>query len=156
MKFIPLTQGQFAIVDDADFEFLNQWKWYAQKTEAGFYASRCKYRRGPGRLVLMHRLVANAKESEEIDHWNRNTLDNQRLNLRVATVSQNAANRKISTKNTSGHKGVCWNKERSKWHAYFYKGGKIYNLGFFDDKTEAAQVRELEFKKAFGQFAANG
>ena len=95
MKEIKLTQGQFALVDDEDFEYLNQWKWYASKHKNDCRASRevsighCK-----SINVSMSRVIMNAKDGQLIDHINRNPLDNRKSNLRFCTRSQNNTNKK--------------------------------------------------------------
>ena len=111
VKQIPLTKGKCAVVDDLDYDYLIQWKWYAivsgldKKTH---YAARW----GDKKPIYMHRIVAehiglNIK-GKRIDHKNRCGLDNRRKNLRIATVSQNRANGKPQRCNTSGYKGVSW------------------------------------------------
>lgn len=95
MKEINLTKGQVALVDDEDFEFLNQWKWQAHKDQhtGGFYA-----RRGTRFMVktittIMHREIMNTPKDMVCDHIDHNTLNNQKSNLRNVTISQNAMNR---------------------------------------------------------------
>src|SRR6188768_2332166 len=105
MKEIPLTQGKSVMVDDEDFEFLNQWKWYASKSNNTFYAHRRVGKHG--RFVYMHRLILGIDNiSPELfpDHMDRNGLNNQRYNLRIATRSDNNSNR-ICT-GESGYLGV--------------------------------------------------
>src|ERR1035437_2353458 len=100
MKTIPLTQGQVALVDDSDFEELTKYRWYARRNKNGaFYAARsCPVPRG--RKLYMHRALLLGVP--EVDHVNRNTLDNQRHNLRPATHSQNLHNIERPRDNTSG------------------------------------------------------
>lgn len=85
-RLIPLTQGQFAIVDVADYEHLSQWKWYARWCVCvkGFYAARSD---ASGGQRQMHRVIINAgtyDQTVDVDHVNLNTLDNRRANLRLA------------------------------------------------------------------------
>lgn len=154
-KLIALTQGQFAIVDDDDFEWLNQWRWWAWKTRAGFYARRKvaagKYKR---RVVNMHRLLVNGLESWQlVDHIDRNPLNNQRANLRACTIGQNRANSRLENRNTSGYKGVSWNKRSAKWQAYAKKDGKMIYLGYFSTALEAAFKYDEKARQLFGDFA---
>jgi hypothetical protein len=81
-KLIPLTQGKFAIVDNADFDWLNQWKWYAVKSYNTWYARRFS-------SIPMHRQIMSAPSGTEIDHRNHNGLDNRRQNLRFSTSAEN-------------------------------------------------------------------
>ena len=63
MKRIRLTQGQFALIDNEDYEFLNQWKWFAQKNYNTFYAGR---KSNKGNIIYMHRVIMNAKSGQII------------------------------------------------------------------------------------------
>jgi len=98
MKQIPLTQGQVALVDNTDYDWLNQWKWCAQRTRGVFYAVRNSPRKnGKKHQIFMHREILGLryKDGQEGDHRNHNTLDNQRENLRVCIHSQNIMNQKL-------------------------------------------------------------
>ena len=80
MKQIPLTQGKFAIIDDKDFEYLNQWKW----TYDGRYAIRSvAFTVGKRSKIYMHRIILNTPVGMDTDHIDMNRLNNQRLNLRI-------------------------------------------------------------------------
>src|ERR1700719_1891410 len=110
-RLIPLTQGQNAIVDAADYEWLNQWNWFADWSEPtkSFYARRHKKTEdGHYPIVRMSREILKCGPGEEPDHKNHDTLDNRRENLRLSTHSQNCCNKRISPKNTSGFIGVHW------------------------------------------------
>jgi len=116
MKEIQLTQGKVALVDDEDFEYLSQWKWSAHKVHNVFYAVHHKPRNLGAGLIGMHRELMG-KDGIIIDHINGNGLDNRKNNLRVCTNAQNLQNRGVSTKNTSGYKGVFLDKRKNKWYA---------------------------------------
>lgn len=137
-KLIPLSRGLFATVDDDDFNWLNQWKWSAMKvTRAGttrFYAVRVEQRDGKQKMLLMHRVITGAAKGVVIDHKNRDSLDNQRDNLRGCTQAQNSLNRvanQTGTK-TSRFKGVY--RDRHYWRARF----KSRFLGSFATEEAAA------------------
>lgn len=139
MKLIQLTQGKSAIVDDADFEWLNQWKW--RYTHG--YARRAHYvdSRRVGD-IHMHRLVNNTPDGGfDTDHINRNKLDNRRSNLRTATRSQNNFNTPAPMNNTSGVKGVWWSKQWKRWYAQIRVNGKTHSLGSSPIKAEAVALR---------------
>ena len=99
MKLIPLTQGKFAKVDDADFEWLSKYKWYAKNTRnkdedsGSYYAARFQRTGGNPTTIYMHREITNCPDGKEVDHKNRDRLDNQRGNLRVCTRKENLENR---------------------------------------------------------------
>lgn len=154
MKQIKLTQGKYALVDDADYEWLNQWKWFVERSN---HASRDQHIRMDGRKeikrrVKMHRLIMDFPENMEVDHIDGNPLNNQRNNLRVVTHAQNQKNLKIPIHNTSGYKGVYWDKPRQKWIAAIHSG-KTINLGGFDTKEEAAHKYNQAALEYFGEFA---
>jgi hypothetical protein len=153
MKQIPLTQGKFALVDDEDFEFLNQWKWCASKSQWGFYAMRGFRKNKKQIFVLMHRLVAKASIGVQVDHINRNGLDNQKSNLRLVNQFQNNANIGVCSKNTSGFKGVGWHKGGRKWKAAISNNDKTIHLGLFIDPKLAAAAYDNAAIKLKGEYA---
>lgn len=104
MKKIPLTQGHFAIVDDADYEWLNQWKWRAKKAAYLSYAARSVRVNGKTETVYMHRLIMDCPKGKEVDHANRVTFDNRRDNLRICERSENQKNRFYKSKKGSAAK----------------------------------------------------
>mgnify|MGYP001578917722 CR=1 FL=1 len=98
MKIIPLTKGYLALVDSWDFLFLSRYKWYAHDSTSGIYAARYSYTFGIRSLIYMHRLLLAPSEFMQIDHINRNTLDNRRNNLRIVHASENNRNRVFKEK----------------------------------------------------------
>lgn len=150
MKQILLTQGKFTLVDDEDFEFLNQWKWYLSNTG---YAVRAQWLKKENKQVkiLMHRVILNINKYILTDHINRNRLDNRRKNLRMCNKSQNAANSKLEKYNKYGYRGLT--KHFNKWRAVIVADKKRYHLGLFSTKREAAQAYNQAAKQYFGEFA---
>lgn len=138
MKKIFLTQGQYALVDDEDYEWLNQWKWYAHKNRNTFYATRRKGPRNRQQMIRMHRILLGLKEKDGkiTDHIDGNGLNNQKHNLRIVTVRENAQNMK-NVKTSSQYPGVCFKKSTNKWVAHIYIDGKNKHLGYFEDEYEA-------------------
>jgi hypothetical protein len=158
VKEIPLTQGQVAKVDDADFEWLNRYKWcaYWNERSKSFYAKRNsllsdEYQHKTS--LLMHRLIMGAKRGQEVDHDNHDTLDNQRTNLRVCTTFQNHGNVRKQQRNTSGFKGVSWHKHTRKWRAYIMISGKQLHLGLHEFPEQAARAYDCKARELFGEFA---
>ena len=151
MKRKPLTQGKYATVDDADYEALSRFKWYFNNG----YARRNKKPRGVG-LLHMHRVIANTPNGMFTDHINGNKLDNRRENLRVCTHSLNKANRGKPKNNTSGFKGVFYQKDHRRkkpWTAHITVKRKSIALGYFSTKHEAALAYNKAAKELFGEFA---
>jgi len=143
MKQIKLTQGKFAMVDNEDFEWLNHWKWSCDtKGYAVRHEQKSEYGVNSRRMIKMHRVINKTPTGLSTDHISQNKLDNRKLNLRVATNSQNQHNTKISILNTSGYKGVYWDKKYKRWCARAtIMGKKIFGGGFFN-KQEAAKAYE--------------
>jgi hypothetical protein len=91
-------------------------------------------------------------EGKQVDHEDVNSLNNSIDNIRETTPDQNQRNRKIQKNNTSGHKGVYWNKRVGKWVVRIYKDNKSYSFGYFDNKEDAIKVAIAARKKLHGEF----
>ena len=138
MKEIPLTQGKVALVNDEDFEKLNQFKWCVYRYGHLFYAGRAKSvgRRKQTTIRMHHEIIGKPSKGFETDHEDGNGLNNQRYNLRHVTHRQNCQNYKNIVK-TSRYPGVCWYKEGKKWRATIKINGKQKSLGYFMLETDA-------------------
>lgn len=158
MKFIKLTQNQFTLVDDGDFEKFNKVKWYAtwDCNNKNFYARRSgpRDKNRKQHPVMLHRIILGLNDPNiKVDHKNRETLDNRKQNLRICTNSQNSANRKGPQINsTSGFRGVSWRQDTCKWWARISVAGKNKNLGFFTKKSEAISAYAKANRKYYGDF----
>jgi hypothetical protein len=150
VKYIALTQGKHAIVDAADFEWLNKHKWFATRRPggSGYYAARWEN----GRMILMHREIMNAPDGMQVDHANRYPSDNRRCNLRVCTKQQNVFNRCTGV-HSSRYQGVSYCKDHDKWVAYIKLDQQHERLGDFDDEVEAAKIRDRWAFAFHGRFA---
>jgi hypothetical protein len=153
---IPLTQGQVALIDDEDFELVSPYKWHAYWNPGtrSFYASTT-IRKPDGKRtpLLMHRLIMNAQKGEHVDHIYHQTLDNRKSELRVCTPAQNGWNRGLQANNTSGYKGVNWDKQSRKWKAQIRHNGKIINLGRYATPELANEARCRGAAELHGEFA---
>lgn len=155
MKQIPLTQNQFAIVDDHWFDYLNQWKWLARwsKFTKSFYAVRWEGKGQDRKTIRMHRVIMNTPDRMLCDHVNHDTLLNTEENLRNVTKAQNNINRKIPTNNTTGVAGVFIRGDNGQYRAMLrFQGERVLNKTFvkFEDAVQARQEAE---KKYFGEYA---
>lgn len=154
---IPLTQDKAALVDDEDAD-LASWGWCAAKLRKTFYAQRHIYRDdGVRTSQLLHRVIGARMSIEgEVDHRDRNGLNCTRKNLRAATASQNKANQALQSNNTSGVKGVSWNKRDCKWQAKIVVNGKAKAVGTFNDLGLAEVAVQRARERAFGEYACHG
>jgi len=162
MKRIPLTQGKFALVDDADYDYLRQWKWYAQQSHRTFYAGRNVVVRRTGnineykrRTEWMHRAILRLlpSDKQQADHRDGNGLNNQQSNLRTCSHFENKRNRKKQLVATSKYKGVDWYRRYDRWRSSIRVNKRLIHLGYFDFEVVAAQVYNQAASKHFGEFA---
>jgi len=158
IRIIPLTKGQNAIVDAADYDWLNQWNWfaaYARKTRT-FYAARAVRVEGRPHFMYMHRQVLGLEIEDERqgDHIkNRETLNNRRSNLRIATHAQNMQHSEKGGDGISGMKGVSLIKGRF-WRARIKFNNKEIHIGLFGTKQEAYAAYCDTARKLHGKFAS--
>jgi hypothetical protein len=148
MKTIPLTQNKFAIVDDEDYEILKNIKWHAQVSKNNTWYAKSRIDR---KVVAMHRFICKPSGEYQIDHINGDGLDNRKSNLRACLNSQNTLNRKMSSKNTSGFKGV--HKSRDRFRACIRANGKRFHLGYYKSPELAAVAYDDAAVIHCGEFA---
>lgn len=150
MKYIELTKGEYAIVDDEDYETLNSYKW--QYTNDGYTTRRLKGQKG--KIIPMHRQIMKPPKGIYVDHINHNTLDNRRTNLRLCTRAENYQNQFKQKNNTSGYKGVNWYSKYGKWQATIMSEKHLKHLGYYYKIEDAARAYNQAAKLYHGAFAA--
>lgn len=146
---IPLTKGQFALIDAEDYPRVSQFKWHASKSREKYYA-KSYIKQKP---IKMHRLVLNITNSNILcDHKDGNTLNNTKINLRKASTSENSRNRLLDRDNSTGYKGVS--KLENKFMSRIgIKGINTIYIGCFDTAIEAALAYDEMAIKLHGEFA---
>lgn len=149
---VPLTQGLVAIVDDDDAAtVLVAGKWHAHGYHRTHYARRNVRRPDGSRTtLLLHTFLTGWSY---VDHRNGDGLDNRRSNLRPATNAQNARNGPLRMHNTSGYRGVFWNKRDRVWHAKIGADYRLRHLGTFPDPISAAHAYDAAARELHGEFA---
>lgn len=164
---IQLSQNQVTQVDDEGYEWLSAWNWYVKKQSGGnqgdvFYSVRNEViGRRPYRTTVVrmhveiweHHNGISVPEGYTVDHIDRNPLNNQYSNLRLATPAQQQQNKGMSSRNTSGFIGVHLHRQTGKYRAVISVDKKPIHLGLFDDSEEAARVRDRAATEYFGEFA---
>ena len=143
VRRIPLTKGLFALVDEADYEWLSRHRWRATRGGGGkvkkYYAVTGSYHT---ERFLMHRLIMGlprtAQDGLVVDHINRDSLDNRRANLRVVTISENNRNRA-----QKGYRGVYYDSSKGVWNVRMY-------LGSFPTEDDAAKEYDRCSKLIYG------
>jgi len=155
--WIPLDKGQGrALVDASDVSTVTAVAWRAQK---GTHTSYAVGTLTPKRGILMHRLILGlGPDDPQVDHINRNGLDNRRSNLRLATGSNNRGNQaKVSSYAgrpcASEYKGVYWHKKNKRWVVTIQYRGRKKSLGCYGSEVEAAVAYDRAAVGVFGEFA---
>lgn len=165
-RLVPLTQGMYAIVDEQDYGWAMQWKWWTRKHVNGYYAVRQEYgypHKGIGMADAIRERVTGIP-TKDTDHKNRRSYDNRRDNLRPATRLQQACNRKGNKKNSTGFIGVykivgnyrsVKTGERKAYYISFLGHGKdkIFIGYSATDPEGLARLRDRKALELHGEFA---
>lgn len=155
MRKIKLSQNKYALVDDEEYEYLNQWKWSYKKHEGySGYAIRFDRVGGHNKSVRMHRLLMKTPANLDCDHINGNGLDNQKSNLRNCSHQNNQRNRKRNFNVLSKFKGVYLDKRgKRNPSAQITIDAKTIRIGSFREERHAAIAYDLWARDIYGEFA---
>lgn len=146
MKEITLTKGYKTIVDDADYELIKAYKWRVVEANGKAYAVTWMN----GRHVYLHRYLMNSPEGKLIEFINGDRLDNRRENIRAVTKTQKQRSKNLSANNTTGYKGVSFNKKAGKYKASIRHKGKLIYLGLFPTAEKASEAYNRKARKLIG------
>mgnify|MGYP003635397357 CR=1 FL=1 len=152
VAYVPLTQGYEAIIDASDVHLVDGFNWYAGLRGNLIYAVANKKIGIKSTIVYLHRIIMFGLGDFEVDHKDRDGLNNMRCNLREATKSQNMHNKKKSCNNKSGFKGVSFYKNSGKWVARIKLNGNRTFLGYFASPEEAHAAYCVASRKLHGEF----
>lgn len=153
---IPLAPSGHAKVSPEDYAAVAGLRWIASRrgvSEDVYYAKVVTHANGKVQNVYMHRFLLNPPEGGEVDHRNRDCLDNRRANLRHATREQNACNMPAKRNNRTGFKGIWFDAPRGKYRAEVQSEGRRIRLGQFATAEEAARAYDAAALRFHGEFA---
>ena len=146
-------QEYTVLIDEEDFPVVRKLNLFLTKSLSGkFYVMY--YDPITKKNNLLHRLITRAKPRQIIDHIDQNPLNNMKSNLRFATRSQNGSNTIKYKNNTSGYKGVTFDKSKGKYKVQIRHKGIVYHLGRSDDPEELAHIYDSVSSQLQGEFAS--
>ena len=163
---IPLSKkgknaGLYETIVSSKDEDLTEWNWSVYKNVRNSYAIKVKRTKEGFVTSYMHRIILERKlgrelgSGEQVDHTNGDGLDNRRENLRLATNAENARNRSAQENNTSGYKGVSFDKKRKKWVAQLWFNNKKVLFSRHNTPEEAHEAYKkaaCKYHNAFSNF----
>ncbi len=149
---IELTKGQYALIDEADIDIVQQYIWSIQEKKHLKYAVTTI--KGTARKqMFMHRYLLDFPEGD-VDHINHNGLDNRRINLRIVDDRKNQANQQVFKRGASDFKGVCRASTKSvRWQASIIHDGQYHYLGIYKTEEEAAIAYDNAAFNLRGEYA---
>lgn len=141
---IPLPNNKFSLCDEDRLSDVNDFTW--SESKRGYVSAYSN-----GKSIYLHKLLYS--DINKIDHINGNKLDNRSCNLRPCTRSQNKANSRKQSDNTTGFKGVVFRKETEKFQAAIRANGIRYHIGTFETPIDAAKAYDKKAIELFGEYA---
>lgn len=156
-EIILINNKGIILVDDEDYNFLNQFRWYLRRSnkrnnQLGYAQTPITINRKQT-SIIMHKILIDIPNGMVIDHINHNTFDNRKSNLRIVTKSQNQMNKLPQKGKISKFKGVNWDKNLKKWKSRCSLNRKQYYLGLFEDEIDAARAYNIKAKELHGEYA---
>ena len=159
VAYVPLTKGYEAVIDASDAPLAAGTPWTSLEIRRkdgslrAVYARRTIYQPDrPPQTEYLHRVISGADGHEFVDHRDRDGLNCRRANLRPATNAENVQNCARPAHNTSGVKGVSWDRALEKWQARIQVRGEKRYLGHFRCITAAALAYAKASRALHGDF----
>lgn len=137
--------GEEFYFDLEDYDLIKEYTWSIN--DQGYVITSPN-----GNVIRMHMLIMKSDGTFDIDHINHVTYDNRKTNLRKVEHYQNITYSKTYSNNTSGRKGVSYDKSRNKWMAYITYNKHNYHLGRYDNYFDAVKAREMAEKEIHKEF----
>lgn len=149
-KHVPLPCGDFAIVDDEDYEAVSAFKW--RKNKSGKECYPVTGHNDSGGVRFLHRVIMRAPKGSMVDHKNGDVLDNRKENLRFCSYTENARNM-APRGGTSRFKGVRWLTGKNRWKAEIGMDKRRVHIGYFTNEEDAARAYDHAALQHYGEFA---
>ena len=151
MRQIELSQGEVALVDDADYEHLSGYKWFYRGERGGKqgYGTRHGGKDDPARTIYMHRQIMQPPPGHAVVFLNGDRLDCRRENLRIVTTEESRLHHRVRKDCETGHKGVRYNRKAHTYSVDIIVDGQMLRVGTFLSWEHAIQAREEAEKKYF-------
>lgn len=146
IAIIFTRKGEPILIDLDDLSLASEYNWYLNKGYGYTHDPVLK------KTISIHRLLMNPPDFLEVDHINHLPWDNRRSNLRISTTAQNQYNSKLRIDNTSGYKGVSYNKKREKWLVNIRVHKKKKYIGAFKTLEEAVKASQLAQLTYHGEY----
>jgi hypothetical protein len=148
MRYIPLSQGKLAIVDDADFPLISHFKWCYRGERNGQDGYAIRHARADGKVSTryLHRELMEPKPGQEVIFLNYDRLDCRRENLLAVSKEEARQHHRVRSNSKSGIKGVKYNPDGNSWSAYKIRDRRCYHLGTFTTKEAAQAAYEAGMK----------
>lgn len=105
------------------------------------------------RLLRFHRCVMDCPDGYVVDHINSDPRDNRKKNLRITTQHNNTCSSRARRNSTTGYKGVCFDKYKSRYMAHIHPNGRMVFIGYYSTPEEAALAYNEAALQYFGDYA---